>query len=339
MMERVADNEERSPESTEPRTPPAGQPAPDGEPPVRAPNEPTPGGELVRPPEHPPGGELSVRPPEHPPGGELSVRPPSEPAAPPVPPAIGADEVREFQEFQQFRELMRQQREQGFPQGAPPPPGSLQPWGPPQQWGPPPKRDPLWRRALRPIAGKVISLAVVAAMLALGALWLLEQLPGSGPPERGGGPPHVAGGKKAETNLIFETDPRNAVQKIYDDIAQDDPTSACGRFTDEARAEFAEHFANLGASCEEVVGALTAQVESGQKSEYANPRFPPWVNTNPTSDTVPVSSCALEVTGGPRLGLLTVSKIENSVGGQWIVTRHDDEPADCSGVATGPPTT
>jgi hypothetical protein len=185
----------------------------------------------------------------------------------------------------------------------------------------------------------VISLAVVAALLAIGALWLLEKLPGSGPPERTGGAPHVAGGKKAETNLIYETDPRNAVQKIYDDVAQDDPMSACGRFTEAARAEFADHFANLGGTCEEVVGALTAQVESGQKSEYANPRFPSWVNTNPTSDSVPVSSCALEVTGGPRLGLLTVSRIKNSVGGQWIVTSHEDEPEDCSGVATGPPTT
>jgi hypothetical protein len=299
MMERVADNEEHPPpESTEPPTPPAGQPAP---------------------------------------GGELSLRPPNEPAPaspPPPPPAIDPEQVREFQEFQQFRELMRQQREQGFPQGTPPQPGSLQPWGPP-----PKPRDPLWRRALRPIASKVISLAVVAALLAIGGFWLLQKLPGSGPPERPGPPPHEAGGKKAETNLIFEEDPRNAVQKIYDDIAQNDPESACGRFTEQARAEFADHFADLGGSCEDVVKALTAQVEAGQKSEYANPHFPSWVNTNPTSDSVPVSSCTLEVTGGPRLGLLTVSKIKNSVGGQWIVTRHDDEPDDCSGVASTPPTT
>jgi hypothetical protein len=300
MMERVADNEEHPP--------PEGSPESE--------------------PRTPPTGQPA-------PGGELSLRPPTEPAPPP---AIDPEQVREFQEFQQFRELMRQQREQGFPQGTPPPPGSLQPWGPPPK--PPKPPDSFWRRALRLTVSKVISLAVVVALLVIGVLWLLDKLPYSGQPERGPGEvPHVAGGKKAETNLIFETDPRNAVQKIYDDVAQDDPTSACGRFTDEARAEFAEHFADLGATCEEVVGALTAQVAAGQKSDYANPRFPSWVNTNPTSDTVPVSSCALEVTGGPRLGLLTVSKIQNSVGGQWIVTRHDDEPADCSGVASTPPTT
>ncbi len=76
----------------------------------------------------------------------------------------------------------------------------------------------------------------------------------------------MVGGKKAETNLIYETDPRNAVQKIYDDIAQDDATSACGRFTEEARAEFADHFADLGGSCEDIVTALNAQGDARARS-------------------------------------------------------------------------
>ncbi|MGH3876601.1 MAG: hypothetical protein ACRDSK_06125 [Actinophytocola sp.] len=296
MMESVADNEH----------PPADPPdTPDGE-------------------RTPPTGTPAV-------GGELSVRPPSEPATTPPPQLVDPEAVRQFQQFQQFQELMRQQQEQGFPQGTPPPPGSLQPWGPP------PRRDPLWRRLLRPLVGKLVTVALVALLLAGVAYWLLDKLPGSGPPESPG-PPHVIGGKKAETNLIYETDPRNAVQKIYDDVAQGDPTSACGRFTERARAEFADHYSRLGGSCEEIVGELNAQVTPGSKSDYANPRFPPSVNTNPTSDKVPVSSCALDVTGGPRLGLLTVGKIENSVGGQWIVTRHDAEPDNCAGVPTAPPT-
>jgi hypothetical protein len=276
--------------------------------------------------EHPPDGEqrtppsgLPVSPPS---GGELSIRPPSEP------PAIDPEMAQQFQQFQQFQELMRKQAEQGFPQGTPPPAGSLQPWGPPP-------KAPLWRRALRAAGAKVLSFAILALLLVGAGFWLLSKLPGGGPPDSPG-PAHVVGGKKAETNLIYETDPRNAVQKIYDDIAQDDPTSACGRFTEDARAQFARHFAEFGGSCEEIVGKLNAQVRPGMKSEYANPRFPSSVNTNPTSDTVPVSSCALEVSGGPRLGLLTVSKIQNSVGGQWIVTRHDAEPDSCSGTGATP---
>ncbi len=264
------------------------------------------------------------------PGGELSVRQPNQPAPPPPPvPPIDPEAVRQFQQFQQFQELMRRQQDQGFEQGTPPPPGFLQPWGPP------PKRRPAWQRALRSLAGKLVTAAIVALVL-IGAGYLAIDHFLGGPPEQP--PAHEIGGGKAETNLIYETDPRNAVQKIYDDIAQDDPTSACGRFTEQARAEFADHFSGLGGTCEQIVDRLNAQVTPGQKSEYANPRFPPTVNTHPTTDTVPVSSCELEVTGGPRLGLLTVSRIENSVGGQWIVTRHDNEPENCGQAPTAAPT-
>ena len=257
------------------------------------------------------------------PGGELSVRPPAEPMS------VDPEAVRQFQQFQQFQELMRRQQEDGFPQGDPPPPGFLQPWGPP------PPKPPLWKRALKTIGGKLVTLALVALLVAAGAYWLISKLPGGGPPESPG-KPHEVGGKKAETNLIYETDPRNAVQKIYDDIAQNDAESACGRFTDGARAEFAKHFADLGTTCEQIVAALNAQITTGERSEYANPWFPSSMNLSPAQDSVQVSSCALEVTGGPRLGLLTLSKIPRSVKEQWIVTRHDDEPADCSGTSSAP---
>ena len=283
--------------------------------------------------EHPPPGPDDRTPPSGvpaQPGGELSVRPGAEPApATPPPPPVDPEAVRQFQQFQQFQELMRRQKEEGFRQGTPPPAGFLQPWGQP------PPKPPWWKRTLKTVGGKLVTLALVALLVAAGAYWLISKLPGNGPPTSPG-KPHEVGGKKAETNLIYETDPRNAVQKIYDDIAQDDPTSACGRFTEAARAEFADHFADLGPSCEGIVKALNAQVVTGQKSEYANPYFPSSVNLNPTTGSVQVSSCALEVTGGPRLGLLTVSKIGNSVGGQWIVTRHAAEPADCAGTSTPP---
>ncbi|MGH3759015.1 hypothetical protein [Actinophytocola sp.] len=272
------------------------------------------------------------------PGSELSVRPPDQatPATPPPPP-IDPEAVRQFQEFQQFQqfqELMRQQQEQGFPQGTPPPPGTLQPWGPPPQ-----RSEPVWKRALRPVAGKVITAAIVALLLAGAGYWLLEKLPGSGPPESPG-PPHVIGGKKAETNLIYETDPRNAVQKIYDDIAQGDPESACGRFTDEARAEFADHLGRYGGSCEDIVATIHASVVAARmKDEYANPDKLTGVTAQPTDEPVTVSSCTLGVTGGPPLGLLTVSKIERSEGGQYIVTGHEAEPETCAGVPSAPPTT
>ena len=46
----------------------------------------------------------------------------------------------------------------------------------------------------------------------------------------------------------------------------------------------------------------------------------------------------LEVVGGPRLGLLTLSKIPRSEGGQWIVSAHAIEPTDCGGAGSTIPT-
>jgi hypothetical protein len=298
MMEPVADNEH----------PPPGPP----------------GGAQYPPPAGPP---VPV-PPE--PGDELSVRPPAEPVpASPPPPPIDPEAVRQFQQFQQFQELLRQQQEQGFQQGTPPPPGFLQPWGPP------PKRRPAWQRALRTIAGKLVTAAVVALLLAGVGYFAIDYFFG-GPPEQA--PAHEIGGGKAEDNLIFETNPRIAVQRIYDDIAQGDPTSACGRFTEEARAQFADHLHQFGGSCVDIVETIHADVEAARmKNEYANPDNLSAVAFTPESETVSVSSCELGVQGGPPLGMLTLGKIAKSEGGQWIVTRHEAETGACAQTPTTTP--
>jgi hypothetical protein len=302
MMESVADNEHPPPGAPDAEpTPPAGLPAARPEPP-----------------------------------GELSVRRPDVPAAPPIDPEA-VRQFQEFQQFQQFQELLRQQQEQGFPQGTPPPPGSLQPWGPP------PKQRPWWQRTLRSIAGKIATAAIVVLLLA-GVGWFAIDYFLGGPPEQPRA--HEIGGGKTEDRLLFETDPRNAVQKIYDDIAQGDPESACQRFTPDARAEFADHLHSYGASCEEIVREIhTTVADARMKDEYANPDKLSTVTVQPTDEPVTVSSCALGVEGGPALGALTVAKIpgsaggdDPSVGGQYIVTEHAAEPADCAGVPTAPPT-
>lgn len=269
-------------------------------------------------PEGPPPGEEPT-----PPRGELVVPPPNRPAP------LDPDEVRQFQEFKRFQELMRQQRDQGFPQGEPPPPGSLQPWGPP----PPPKRGPV-KRALTAFAGKVVTAVVVVLLLVVAGYLLLDHFLG-GPPNQP--PASQIGGGKQKTTLLFEETPRAAVQKVYDDVAQGDPENACGRFTEQARAQFTDHFGAYGASCEEVVEGLNAEVVPGEKSEYANPADLTSVTRDPTLDEVTVSSCTLGVRGGPLLGALTVSRDPGSQGGnQWIVTAHERET--CSTVPAPAPT-
>jgi hypothetical protein len=264
---------------------------------------------------------------------------PAEDAAPPPatrpPTEITPEEIRKFQEFQRFQELMREQAEKGFPPGNPPP-GLLQPWGQP------PPKESFGKRLLKATISKIVTGLVVLAVLVIAGYLAVDYFFGENLDDH----PKASevGGGKATTNLIFETTPRNAVLKVYDDVAQGDAESACSRFTDDARDEFARNMAEYGNSCAQIVMTIHNTIAANKmKSEYANPWIPGSA-VPPNGDTVAVSSCAMEVTGGPRLGLLTLSKIPNSedAGGgdaQWIVSGHQAEPADCGGITSPPPTT
>jgi hypothetical protein len=50
---------------------------------------------------------------------------------------------------------------------------------------------------------------------------------------------------------------------------------------------------------------------------------------------VTIDSCSFSITGGPALGVFTVSKVEL---GQWLITSHAPGPAKCSGTPTTTPT-
>ncbi len=47
-----------------------------------------------------------------------------------------------------------------------------------------------------------------------------------------------------------------------------------------------------------------------------------------SGDRAEVSSCAMTVTGGPKLGKLLLTKQQD---GGWIISGHTAEPADCQG--------
>jgi hypothetical protein len=261
--------------------------------------------------------------------GDSSAAPP--PAHRP-PTEITQEQIRQFQEFQRFQELMR---EQGLPPGTPPPSGGLPPWGPP-----PPKQS-LPKRLLKATVSKIVTGLVILAVLVVAGYLAVDYFFGENDladhPQA-----HDTGGGKATTNLIYETSPRNAVLKVYDDIAQGDAKSACSRFTDAARDQFTKNMSEYGSTCAEIVTTINRSVAAQHmKSDYANPWIPG--SAVPTSgDTVSVSSCAIEVTGGPRLGLLTLSKIPNSQHAsgeaQWIVSAHQAEPTNCGGTSSTTPT-
>lgn len=256
---------------------------------------------------------------------------PVDPAAPPPavrpPTEITPEQVRQFQEFQHFQELMRKAAEDGMPPGNPPP-GLLQPWG-----QPPPKQS-LPKRMLKAAASKIITGLIFLAILVLAGYFAVDYFLGE---DHDVPPAHVTGGRGAKDNLIFEQSPLLAVKRVYEDIAQGDATSTCGRFNKEARAQFARNMSEYGSTCEDIVETINKQVTADRmKDKYANPWIPA-AAVPVGKDPVSISSCAIEVTGGPRLGLFTVSTMPDTKG-QWIVSGHQSEPADCGGITSTPST-
>lgn len=257
------------------------------------------------------------------PGPPPAPRPPTD-ARPPT--EVTPDQIRQFQEFQRFQELMREQGD--------PPPGFVPPWA-----QPPPKQS-LPKRLLKATLSKIITGLVVLAVLVVAGYLAIDYFFGE---NRDQLPASQTGGGGATVTLLFEKTPSLAVRKIYDDIAQGDGTSACRRFEEPARKQFTKNMSQYGTTCENIVENIhNAVVADRTRSEYSDPWIPASAipaNTEPVS----VSSCAIEVTGGPRLGLLTLRKIPNSEGpsngaGQWIVSAHQAEPEDCGGTLSTPPT-
>lgn len=226
-----------------------------------------------------------------------AVRAPDEPMpAPraPVPESIDPEAVRQFQQFQQFQELMRQQGD--HPLLAPPPP------------------KPLWRKAL---ASKSLRRLVVLLIVVLGLYWAYQHYFGNKDEDL---PASQTGGHTFKDRTLLQTEPHSSVRMVYQRVAENVPDVACGQFTDEAARQFAT---DVGAAdCPSAVAMLHSEV-TGPKNDYAEPFFPSeYRNVSATTSALEISSCKLEVSGGPKLGWFRVEKVER---GQWIITRHRPE--------------
>ncbi|WP_253771221.1 hypothetical protein [Goodfellowiella coeruleoviolacea] len=283
---------------------------------------------------------------------------------------LDPDQLRRFQEFQQFQQFLRFQEAQqqndaaaastpgaaGGPPALPAPPGASPaagtvpgsaslpvpapgtapgpgaapvpvidqgrwppqpPSGPPHPPGSP--RTPLWRRVLRlRLVRRLIRLAVTVLVVLLLLNWAYQYYFGEEPEE-------AAGGGRTETNQLLPTKPSETVRMLYDHIAQGLPDDACALFTDATKQTFAT---DLGApDCPQAMRQLSAAVQ--RKSSYAEPVFRNDTTKVPAGTTTEISSCAdLVVQGGQRLGRFTLTRQDN---GGWIISGHENEPADCVG--------
>jgi hypothetical protein len=225
------------------------------------------------------------------------VRAPDEPMpAPraPVPDQIDPEAVRQFQQFQQFQELMRQQGDVPLL--------------------PPAPRKPWWRKAL---ASKSLRRLVILLVVILGLYWAYQHYFGSADEDL---PASQTGGHTFKDRTLLQTQPHSSVRMVYQRVAENVPDVACGQFTDEAARQFA---ADVGADdCPSAVAMMAAQV-TGPKNQYAEPFFPAeYRNLPSTASTLEISSCKLEVSGGPKLGWFRLQKVERD---QWIITQHRQE--------------
>lgn len=247
--------------------------------------------------------------------------PPPQPPQPPQQPApeLDAEQLRQFQQFQQFQDFLRYneaQQQSG---------GTLVPAAPQEP------RRPKLPRWLRRLGGKILGWVIVLVLLLLAMNWAYDHYFGTDSDEDK--PAAETGGGTYKTNDILSDLPHEAVRQVYDAIAQEDPRTglppvpqACGRFSAPTQQQFAE---NLGyADCQQAVLALHENVVD--VNDYAE-SMSSSVSRPVTGETIRIDSCDFEITGGPALGVFTVTQVEL---GQWLITGHEQGPRRCPAPAS-----
>lgn len=243
-----------------------------------------------------------------------SPGPPESPESP-GPPAIDAETYRQFQQFQQFQEFQRFQELQQTGEY-----GLVE-----QQPARRRIRAPRW---LRWLAKKLLSWLIFAVLTVLALYWLFDAMFGSSSDD--GKPVADTGGGKQHDTVLLKRNPYEAVRSVYDAIAQGKkPSFTCGRFDEDnqIQREFAE---NLNyRDCAQAARQLHERVDD--VNGYAE-SIPSSTSKPIKGDTVTVSSCDFDITGGPALGTFTLTKIEH---GQWIITGHEKGPEPCPETSEG----
>ncbi|MFI5584036.1 hypothetical protein ACIA5G_03315 [Amycolatopsis sp. NPDC051758] len=295
------------------------------------------------------------------PGSEIEPAGPSTPAGQPAQPPMDPAQLEQFKQFQQFQDYLRfTQAQQGNQPAPPPDAGMVQ--APPSQpatqnsgASQPPVIPPGYQlvpndrgggrsgppRWVKWLGKKVIAWVLAIVILGLAGTWLYNHF---FPNDAGKTSAQLAqeGGGKYHTNHVFSTNPYEAVRFVYHNVAQGRVDDACGRFQNEGQRDVQTQFAQdiaqtfrqnvAQTDCKKAIEFLTTQVTN--KNDYAE-SLPSSISEPLPGDTVTIDSCNYAVSGGPALGVFTVSKVEK---GQWLITGHAIGPAKCSGIPTTTPT-
>jgi hypothetical protein len=248
-------------------------------------------------------------------------------------PGLDADEYRRFQEFQRFQDYQRfVEAQQGgavvpAPPGAPvryPPPGGYQGWpGGPAPLPPgKPSRPPIWLIILRTkLVRRLITLGLVFL-----ALYIAYQ--------------HFFGTDTSNPDALhpgaiqgshrLAPDPQDAAAAVYHVIAETPPDTACLEFSNAGAIQFAH---DLGTTtCKQAVNKIHGQLDGTALNAYSEVGVPESAQKNLSATTAEISSCGMELSAGPRLGVFIVTEDQFN---EWQITGHRTEPDPCP----APPTT
>lgn len=242
---------------------------------------------------------------ENDPGSQLQPHQPTPPAQQPQP--IDTDTYRQFQQFQEFQQFQRFQELQHSGEYSPIP----------QQ---PPGRRIRAPRWLRWLAKKLLTWLIFAVLTILALYLLFDYMFGTDKADQS--PAADDGGGTYHDTVLLKTKPYEAVRSVYDAIAQGKTQHfSCGRFKGDARQTFAR---NLGyPNCAQAAQQLHDRVDDANDYAESIPSSP----SKPIKgETVTISSCDFDITGGPALGTFTLTEIEH---GQWIITGHEKGPERC----------
>lgn len=159
---------------------------------------------------------------------------------------------------------------------------------------------------------------LVVVLLVLSYLYEINF--GGGDSESGAGIATSRGG--AVGNHFVSKIPRETVTALYDSVANKRENNGCGLFeNDLVRQKFVNAFD--GADCPATMRLLNSRVTDSMS--YVNKLlYPPESLKEPVGDTFVISSCAMTVTGGPKLGRFTLAKVGDGV---WIISDYEAEPS------------
>lgn len=226
------------------------------------------------------------------------------------------EEYRQYQEFLEFQRFREWQRSQGGEGARSSFTGETER---PRQT----QARPAWKRLLGLLCYKTVRRLLYLLAALLFAWWLLHYAFGdimnngdtSGP---GGG---VPGKQDFSTAPIPSRDPATAVGGVYNYIAYNSAGDACALFNEAGRQAFANSYGTP--SCVEAVQQIHAEV--ADPVQYPNIKIGRDAETTSGANSS-VSSCELDVQGGPRLGRFHLT--QNPKGG-WLISGHEHEPPDC----------